>query len=402
MAREMRDSGVQWLGCIPDDWGVEQAGQALYQVKNKNTGMVENNLLSLSYGRVKRRDIDARGGLLPESFEGYNIVEADDIVLRFTDLQNDQRSLRTGRVTERGIITSAYTTVRPVNTEASRFLYYALHAYDLRKGFYGMGSGVRQGLKWQEAKYILIPKPSDDEQRRIADYLDAKCAEIDRAIEAAERSIEEYGSYFTATVDSALSDAHGSVRLSRLCSVITDGDHQPPPRADSGVPFLVISNISKGYISFEHCDHVPEEYYDAIPPYKRAAKGDLLFTVTGSYGLPVLVDCDERFCFQRHIALLKPLIEPEYLYFAMQTSIYRQYCDLVATGAAQKTVSLSSLRSSRIPLFDAWKRAEIVSRLQEIESSVKNAITAKQSIIDDLKAYKQSLVYEVVTGKREV
>lgn len=140
--REMKDSGVEWIGEIPESWATEQIGWRADQTKCKNDGMIETNLLSLSYGKVKRRDINATEGLLPESFEGYNIIEENDIVLRFTDLQNDQKSLRVGRATERGIITSAYTTIRPFDSEDSEFLYYALHSYDLKKGFYGMGAGV--------------------------------------------------------------------------------------------------------------------------------------------------------------------------------------------------------------------------------------------------------------------
>ena len=190
--REMKDSGVEWLGEVPAEWALRQAGQLAVQTKVPNEGMIETNLLSLSYGKVKRRDINATDGLLPASFETYNVIGPNDIVLRFTDLQNDQKSLRVGRATERGIITSAYVTVRPLNPSYSRFMYYALHAYDLRKGFYGMGAGVRQGLKWQEAKYIKLPWPDDAERDRIADFLDEKCDEIGRAVSAAERSIEEY------------------------------------------------------------------------------------------------------------------------------------------------------------------------------------------------------------------
>lgn len=189
--REMKGSGVEWLGEVPAGWEIRQVGQLAEVVKAPNEGLAENNLLSLSYGKIRRRDINAVDGLLPASFETYNIIQPNDIVLRFTDLQNDQKSLRVGRATERGIITSAYVTVRPYDAFRSRFIYYALHAYDLCKGFYGMGAGVRQGLKWQEARYIRLPWPGEEEQRRIVDYLDEKCAEIDRAISAAEQSIEE-------------------------------------------------------------------------------------------------------------------------------------------------------------------------------------------------------------------
>ncbi|ERL12225.1 type I restriction modification DNA specificity domain protein [Coriobacteriaceae bacterium BV3Ac1] len=191
----MKDSGVEWLCEVPVGWGLRQVGQLADQTKTPNKGMVESNLLSLSYGKIKRRDIYATDGLLPASFETYNIIEPDDIVFRFTDLQNDQKSLRVGRVTERGIITSAYVTVRPFDPSCSRFLYYALHAYDLRKGFYGMGAGVRQGLKWQEAKYIKLPWPGNVDRGRIADYLDEKCSQIDTAIAAKQAIIADLKAY---------------------------------------------------------------------------------------------------------------------------------------------------------------------------------------------------------------
>lgn len=191
----MKASGIEWLGAIPGHWQTITISQLADQTKTPNDGMKETNLLSLSYGKIKRRDIDAAEGLLPASFEGYNIVEPNDIVLRFTDLQNDQKSLRVGRVTEKGIITSAYTTIRPSNAEDSEYLYYCLHSYDLRKGFYGMGAGVRQGLKWQEAKYIEIPWPSLEERNKITSTLNEQCGKIDSAIEAKERIIEELKTY---------------------------------------------------------------------------------------------------------------------------------------------------------------------------------------------------------------
>lgn len=191
----LKRTGVEWMSEIPEEWNTIEVGRLAEQIKNSNDGMLETNLLSLSYGTVRRRDINSNEGLLPASFESYNIIEDGDIVLRFTDLQNDQKSLRVGRATERGIITSAYVVIRPNEYESSRYIYYALHSYDLRKGFYGMGAGVRQGLKWQEARYIQIPQPPLEEQIAIADYLDAKCAEIDAAIEAKRNIIDELKAY---------------------------------------------------------------------------------------------------------------------------------------------------------------------------------------------------------------
>lgn len=129
---------------------------------------------------------------MPASFDGYNIIEAGDIVLRLTDLQNDHTSLRVGHATERGIITSAYTTLRLINPAHSRYLYYLIHAFDLKKGFYGMGSGVRQGLNYDEVKELRVVIPSQKEQDAITSYLDKVCQQIDLMIDEAKASIDEY------------------------------------------------------------------------------------------------------------------------------------------------------------------------------------------------------------------
>lgn len=193
--REMKDSDIEWIGDIPKEWDIKVAFQLFNQVKNKNEGLVEQNLLSLSYGKIKRRSIDAVGGLLPESFDGYNIIEADDIVLRLTDLQNDHTSLRVGLATERGIVTSAYLTLRNQSINKPSYLYYYLHSFDLCKGFYGMGAGVRQGLNWDGLKLLKIILPSIEEQTEITTYLDNKCTEIDTLIAKKEQIVSELDSY---------------------------------------------------------------------------------------------------------------------------------------------------------------------------------------------------------------
>ena len=184
---EMKDSGIEWIGTMPKEWPVRALFQLVTQVKNKNKDLTEKNLLSLSYGKIKRKNIETTDGLLPASFDGYNIIEANDIVLRLTDLQNDHTSLRVGRATERGIITSAYVTIRPMKGINSEYLYYALHAFDLKKGLYGMGSGVRQGLNYDGVKMVKIPFAPKKVQSQIVQYLNEKCEKIDAVM--AEKQI---------------------------------------------------------------------------------------------------------------------------------------------------------------------------------------------------------------------
>ena len=195
MVRQMKESGIEWIGQIPSHWGSNAAFQLFTQVKNKNVGMQEKNLLSLSYGKIKRKDIETKEGLLPESFDGYNIIEADDIVLRLTDLQNDHKSLRVGIATERGIVTSAYLTLRNRSASLPRYLYYYLHSFDIAKGFYGMGGGVRQGLNWDGLKWLRILTPPIEEQQEIVEYCDRVSGEIEALIQRKEQFISETESY---------------------------------------------------------------------------------------------------------------------------------------------------------------------------------------------------------------
>ena len=156
------------------------------------------------------------------------------------------------------------------------------------------------------------------------------------------------------------------VRLADICKSIMDGDHQPPPQAKTGVPFLVISNISSGRIDFTETRHVPQEYFDALSEERIACKGDVLFTVTGSFGIPVKVNVEESFCFQRHIALLKPLMDADYLYWALRSQFLYKQCDDVAIGVAQRTVGIMPLRNMIIPLPPLAEQKRIVAKLEEM------------------------------------
>ena len=192
---EIKDSGIEWVGHIPANWIIHPIYTYFGERKNKNRFGTEDNLLSLSYGRVIRKDINTSDGLLPESFNTYNIVEAGDIIIRPTDLQNDKRSLRTGLVKEHGIITSAYIDLCPIKKVDSRYFHFLLHAYDVMKVFYNMGNGVRQGLNYSEFSRLMAFEPSYDEQVAIADSLDAKCSEIDDTIAQKQEQLSTLEAY---------------------------------------------------------------------------------------------------------------------------------------------------------------------------------------------------------------
>ena len=192
---EMRDSGIAWVGEIPAHWITHPLYFYFGERKNKNALGLETNLLSLSYGKIIRKDINSNGGLLPESFNTYNIIEKDDIIIRPTDLQNDKRSLRTGIAREHGIITSAYIAMKAIKSVNPEYFHYLLHAYDVMKVFYNMGNGVRQGLNFSEFSRLMVFEPTIEEQNAIVAYLKEKCDEIDLAIAEKKQQIETIEEY---------------------------------------------------------------------------------------------------------------------------------------------------------------------------------------------------------------
>jgi len=166
-------------------------------------------------------------------------------------------------------------------------------------------------------------------------------------------------------------DSWAWVRLSTICKSIADGDHQPPPQTSSGIPFLVISDVSSGHFDFTKTRFVPLRYYECLAENRVPEAGDLLFTVTGSYGIVIPIMDKRKFCFQRHIALLKPcIIDTLFLATWLSTPLVYEQCRANATGTAQKTVGLSTLRNLLIPILPKNEQKRIMNKLNHLVSKI--------------------------------
>lgn len=184
-----RKTSISWVKTIPVHWGEKSLIQFAEEQQVKNIGMVEDNLLSLSYGKIINKDINKTDGLLPASFEGYQIVHDGNIILRLTDLQNDHKSLRTGLATQTGIITSAYTCLKVREGILPEYLQLQLYVADLCKVFYGMGGGVRQSIGFKDIRSLLIAIPPIDEQQSILELVHSIEGPINRAIQKSREII---------------------------------------------------------------------------------------------------------------------------------------------------------------------------------------------------------------------
>ena len=185
-----KDSGVPWLGCIPEHWDIKPGFSVFREKQVKNKGAVENRVLSLSYGKIIIKPEEKLRGLVPESFETYQIVDKGDIIIRSTDMQNDHTSLRTGIVNNKGIITSAYICLHSIDVKFCNYNHWLLHGLDLMKVFYGLGSGLRQNLSWSDFKRLPLPIPSQDEQIQISRYLDWQTSKINKFIKVKKKLLE--------------------------------------------------------------------------------------------------------------------------------------------------------------------------------------------------------------------
>lgn len=412
--REMKDSGISWVGDIPKEWTIMPLYCFYSERKNKNIFGAENNLLSLSYGKVIRKDINTSEGLLPSNYNGYNIVEAGDIIIRPTDLQNDKRSLRTGLSKERGIITSAYIALKPKNGVNSRFYHYLLHTYDILKVFYNMGNGVRQGLNYDEFAKLMVYSPSDTEQQIIADFLDRECGKIDELkadIQAQIDTLEQY-------------------KRSVITEAVTHGLNPSAPMKDSGIPWVgeipeywKVGRIGGLYelrnqkVSDKDFMPLSVTMKGILPQLETAAKtndGDNRKLVrVGDFAINSRSD-RRGSCgisdYDGSVSLINTILKPrnrmnaKYYNWLFHTPMFADEFYKWGHGIVDDlwTTNWSEMKRISIPLPPLDEQQEIADYLDKKCAEIEQIIADKKSQIETLDGYKKSLIYEYVTGKKEV
>ncbi len=231
---------------------------------------------------------------------------------------------------------------------------------------------------FEKAPFLLPPLP---EQKRIVAKLDQLFGHLEVLKEKLERIPDLLAAFRQSVLTQAVTgqltekwregkelEEWRNEDLQDLSRSITDGDHQAPPKSIEGIPFLVISNVSDGYLDIDSATRfVPTDYYDDLKDIRKPQKDDILYTVTGSFGIPVKVDKEEPFTFQRHIAIIKPettKIIPGYLFYYLKSQEAYQQGVNAATGTAQLTIPLRGLRSFKIPVPSLREQEEIVKRLE--------------------------------------
>jgi type I restriction enzyme S subunit len=227
-----KSSQIEWLNNIPSHWETKVLFEVATEQSISNKNVHNQNLLSLSYGKIINKDINTTDGLLPASFDTYQIVDDGNIILRLTDLQNDKRSLRVGISTQTGIITSAYTCLKTRANTLPHYLYLLLHSYDICKVFYGMGGGVRQSIGYGDIKRMLLPLPPTAEQQEIVDYCYSLRENIEKMITELKREIALITEYRTRMISDVVT-GKVDVRDIAVPEIMTEDTADEPTEEDS-------------------------------------------------------------------------------------------------------------------------------------------------------------------------
>ena len=426
-----KDSGVEWVGSIPQNWGVKPLFSTTISKAVKNSKGSENNVLSLSYGNIVRRDVETNFGLLPESFNTYQIVNPGDIILRLTDLQNDKRSLRVGRASEKGIITSAYLKLSAKKAQLEDlFLYRLLHSYDTTKVFYGMGGGLRQSMKFEDMKRLPLLIPPLEEQTQIANFLDHETARIDTLIAKQQTLIALLKEKRQAVISHAVTKglnpdvemkdsgvewlgevpAHWDVVQIRRVLIKMEQGKSPEcmnePAADNQWGVLKTSCVNNAVFDLNQNKALPP-HIKPFPEYE-VKTGDLLMSrASGSVNLigsvALVENTPSKILLSDKIfrLYLSNIIENRYFSLLM-TSFYMRECIKQSISGAEgmaNNITKSSIMAFKIPLPPKSEQLTINNYLVSEISKIDNLITRGQQQKLLLKERRTALISAAVTGK---
>ena len=426
--RKMKDSGVEWIGEIPKDWHITQTRRLFRNEKNiVGDAADEYERLALTLKGVIKRSKNDSEGLQPEKFEGYQILRQNELVFKMIDLENVNTS-RVGLSPYTGLVSPAYIVLKN-DSDDNRYEYYWFMSMYYNKVFNHLGGdGVRSALNVKDMLSLPIPNISKIQKKTLADYLDAKCSKIDEIIEKQQAIIEKLKEYKLSIiteivtkglkhnvkmkdsgvrfVDTIPYDWENRKMITILSTRVVDGPHESPELYDRGIPYISATAIVNGKIDFSLMrGYISKEYCEICDKRYSPQRGDLLVVKLGaSTGQVAIVDTDERFNIWVPLAAVRCNDEalPKFVYYAFQSDYFVRQMELSWTFGTQQTLGVQTIEKLRILLPPIAEQRKIVKFLDTIYDYVGSKIEKVEKMIEKLEEYKKSLIYEVVTGKKEV
>ena len=429
--RPMKDSGVEWIGLIPEKWSVYPARFAFSEEKTKNVKGTIKHALKFFNGTIIPKDgFDADfDEYVAETISNYTVVKPNTIMINGLNLNYDLKSLRVGLVNELGVITSAYLALIP---DTSRILptyaTYLFKGYETKMAFHNMGSGIRKTLGFKEFKHQPILMPPLEEQAIISNYLDKECARIDSVIEKTRESIEEYKKLKQSIITEAVTKGIRPNRemkdsenewigripkdweITRLKYVVDEsfkgfGITKEEVFQDGETPCVRYGEIySKYSISFENSFSMTKK--NVLSTTRWFSYGDVLCAGTGELieeiGKSIVYLGKERCLAGGDIIVLRHSQNPLFMGYLLNSAYVQEQRSCGKTKLKVVHISEPEIKNVWIAVPPIEEQIEIATWLHDKCDSIDLVIKNKEFELTELLKYKKSLIYEYVTGKKEV
>lgn len=415
--REMRDSGIEWVGAIPAAWGVHRIASHFQEIKEKNTANAYSNALQFKMGKIIAKPQKWDEDETNETYSAYTVVHPNTIMINGLNLEFDFVTQRVARVECNGIITSAYIALSPRDDINAEYICYLLKSYDACRAFHSMGRGLRKILSYSELKNKPIVVPPLAEQERIAAFLDAQCAEIDTVLEKTRASIEEYKKLKQAVITQA----------------VTKGIRGDRPMKNSGIEWIGTCPLNwtvcriKNVIFPQEKEVLPDDeiitcFRDGEVTLRKNRREDgftVSFTEHGYHGVDKgdlvihgmdafagAIGCsDSRGKTTPVVHTCKTAGNNRFFMYFLRSMAYGNILMDLSNGVRIRSSDFRNF--AKLGVFGAVmppleEQNEIVDYIDGIVIQMDRLIQKKENLLTEIENYKKSLIYEYVTGKKEV
>lgn len=418
---EMKDSGIEWCGMVPEDWNVVPNKYVMYKKKDLCTKYNGEDILSLTMEGVIVRDLDA-GGKMPATFDGYQIIHPNNLLMCLFDYDVTPRCI--GLIKNEGLTSPAYSQFILKNGNVAKYYYYYYLMIDNTKELLHLAKNLRHSFTEEQLGAINTPVPPIEIQKRIADFLDKKCGEIDNLYSTIEKQIETLEEYKKSVIREAVTrglnpnvemkdsgvewigniPVHWNVKKIKYSATLTRGvfGHRPrndPKYYDGDYPFIQTGDVASANKYIETFSQTLSELGKSVS--KEFKKGTIAFTLAANVGDAAILDFDSYFPDSVMAIIPNKNINNVYLYYIL--SVMKTEFLKVAIVNTQMNLNVERVGNVYIPItFNDSEQREIVNYLDLKCTEIDGAITDKKQQLETIEQYKKSLIYEYVTGKKEV
>lgn len=410
--RKMKDSGVEWIGHIPENWELVQTKRHFQNIKRVvGKAVDEYERLALTMHGVIKRSKEDSDGLQPEKFEGYQILKTNELVFKLIDLENVKTS-RVGLSPYIGLVSSAYIVLSNSYDDNRFFYYWFLFMYYNEIFNHLGGDGVRSSLNAKDLLALPIPNINVNLQKRIANYLDDKCSKIDALIEKQQIAIEKLKEYKLSVITEAVAPKSDwkAGHLGYIAS-FKNGLNYNGASEEKEIKFLGVGDFKQHFILNREDMFSTLKFSGDMPEDLLLKNGDIVFVRSNGskelVGRSVLIDNVDfpltysGFCIRMR-NLRQDLVLNEFLMYCFWSNDFRQNLNRDSRGSNINNLNQELLSKLWISFPDMDEQKRIVNTLNAKCIEIENVISKKEKMISKLLEYKKSLIYEVVTGKREV